>query len=180
MKCLLKKLEIASLRGDGRADELLQEIDREVKIHSQVEEEIFYPAFHEAARMKEQNKLFFEAKEEHHVVDMVMPEVGESDGGTEGFAGRAKVLKDLIEHHAQEEETQMFVQARRLLDDEQLRVLGDELQARKKTLQAMWSNPILKPVKKLQGAVHKITPTKIKNAKANAIVAMKGDEARQR
>ena len=59
-------------------------------------------------------------------------------------------------------------------------VLGEELQARKKTLQAMWSNPILKPVKKLQGAVHKITPTKIKNAKANAIVAMKGDESRQR
>jgi len=65
---LLKKLESAALRDDGAAEELLAQVDREVKIHSQVEEEIFYPAFHEAARTKE---------EEHHVVDMVMPEVSE-------------------------------------------------------------------------------------------------------
>lgn len=74
---LLKKLESAALRDDGTAEELLAQVDREVKIHSQVEAEIFYPAFHEAARTKEENKLFFEAKEEHHVVDMVMPEVSE-------------------------------------------------------------------------------------------------------
>jgi len=133
---LLTKLESAALRGDGKASELLQQIDHEVKIHSQVEEEIFYPAFHEAARTKEQNKLFFEAKEEHHVVDMVMPEVGENDGGTEGFAGRAKVLKDLIEHHADEEEKQMFPAAKKLLGRDELRELGRRIQQRKKELNA--------------------------------------------
>ena len=133
---LLKKLESASLRGDGRADELLQQIDREVKIHSQVEEEIFYPAFHEAARTKEENKLFFEAKEEHHVVDMVMPEVSDGDGGTEGFAGRAKVLKDLIEHHADEEEKQMFPAAKKLMGRDELRELGRRIKQRKQELGA--------------------------------------------
>jgi hypothetical protein len=43
----------------------------------------------------------------------------------------------------------------------------------------MWSNPVLKPVKKLQSAVHKVMPTKVKNAKANAIAAM-GKETRSR
>jgi hypothetical protein len=50
----------------------MSEIDREVKIHSQVEEEIFYPAFKEAARSKRDRELFFEAKEEHHVVDLAV------------------------------------------------------------------------------------------------------------
>jgi hemerythrin-like domain-containing protein len=132
---LLKKLETAALRGDSNAEELLQNIDREVKIHSQVEEEIFYPAFHEAARTKEQNKLFFEAKEEHHVVDMVMPEVGEFDGN-EDFAAKAKVLKDLIEHHADEEEKEMFPAAKRLMGKDELRELGSRIKQRKEELGA--------------------------------------------
>ena len=133
---LLTKLESAALRGDGKASELLQEIDREVKIHSQVEEEIFYPAFHEAARTKEQNKLFFEAKEEHHVVDIVMPEVRQFEEGNEDFAGRAKVLKDLIEHHADEEEKEMFPAAKKLLGRDELQELGRRIQMRKRELKA--------------------------------------------
>jgi hemerythrin-like domain-containing protein len=132
---LLKKLETAALRGDSNAEELLQNIDREVKIHSQVEEEIFYPAFHEAARTKEQNKLFFEAKEEHHVVDMVMPEVSEFEGN-EDFAAKAKVLKDLIEHHADEEEKEMFPAAKKLMGKDELRELGSRIQRRKEELGA--------------------------------------------
>jgi hemerythrin-like domain-containing protein len=133
---LLKKLESAALKGDGRAEDLLQQVDREVKIHSQVEEEIFYPAFHEAARTREQNKLFFEAKEEHHVVDMVMPEVNDAGEGTEDFAGRAKVLKDLIEHHADEEEKEMFPAAKKLLGRDELRELGQRIKERKRELGA--------------------------------------------
>jgi|SRR5436190_17216268 len=132
---LLKKLESAALRGDSKAEELLANIDREVKIHSQVEEEIFYPAFHEAARTKEQNKLFFEAKEEHHVVDMVMPEVSDSEGN-EIFAAKAKVLRDLIEHHADEEESEMFPAAKKLMGSEQLRELGRRIKQRKQQLGA--------------------------------------------
>ena len=103
--------------------------------HSPVEEEIFYPAFHEAARTKEQNKLFFEAKEEHHVVDVVMPEVGEF-GGNEEFAAKAKVLRDLIEYHAGEEESEMFPAAKKLMGRDQLRELGRRIKQRKEELGA--------------------------------------------
>ena len=101
-----------------------------------------------------------------------MPALKSSNPSSHEFTAKAKVLKDLVEHHAQEEETQMFVKARTLLDDDQLRALGDEMQKRKRQLQEMWSNPILKPVKTIQSVIHKVTPTKIKNAKANAIAAM--------
>ena len=133
---LLKKLENAADRGDDRAVDLLAQVDREVKIHSQVEEEIFYPAFKEAARTKEENKLFYEAEEEHHVVDLVMPEVHDSEGGGEDFAAKTKVLKDLIEHHAEEEEKQMFPKAKKLFDRRELQELGRRIEDRKGELGA--------------------------------------------
>src|SRR5919206_118439 len=95
------------------------------------------------------------------------------------FEAKAKVLKDLVEHHAREEETQMFAKARQLMNDEQLAALGDLMQQRKESIQMMWDNPVLRPVKKVQGVVHKMLPTKVKNVKANAIARMaEGGEAR--
>jgi len=132
---LLAQLERAAAKGGPRAEQLLAKVDREVKIHSQIEEEIFYPAFRDAATKKDERELFFEAKEEHHVVDLVMPEVEGTDSGAEEFAAKAKVLKELIEHHAKEEERQMFPKARKLMDREELRDLGSRLKRRKTELQ---------------------------------------------
>jgi hemerythrin-like domain-containing protein len=175
---LLRELEATTERGTKIRERLLAEIEREIKIHSQIEEELFYPTFKKVAEDTEAEDLFYEATEEHHVVDMVLPELKSTSPKTPEFAAKAKVLKDLIEHHAQEEETEMFVEARRLMSDEQLRALGDELESRKKTLKATWTNPALKPVKKLQSVIHKVTPAKVKNAKANAIAAMRDERGR--
>ena len=130
---LLSQLERAAERNTTKAEQLLAQIDREVKIHSQIEEEIFYPAFRDASQARDDRELYFEAKEEHRVVDMVMPKVSEFDSEEE-FAAKAKVLKDLIEHHAKEEEKEMFPKARKLFDRAELRELGDRLKERKKEL----------------------------------------------
>ncbi len=131
---LLSKLESAASRGSDRAMKLVSEIEDEVKVHTQIEEEIFYPAFRDAARNKEDKKLFYEANQEHHVVDLVMPEMDEG-GSTEEFAAKAKVLKELIEHHADEEEKEMFPKAKKLLGRDELRELGERLEQRKRELQ---------------------------------------------
>jgi len=131
---LLSQLERAAERNAAKAEQLLQQIDREVKIHSQIEEEIFYPAFRDAAQKRDDRELYFEAKEEHHVVDLVMPEVKETDSEAEEFAAKTKVLKELIEHHAKEEEKSMFPKARKLFDRNELRELGGRLKERKKEL----------------------------------------------
>lgn len=132
---LLAQLERASEKGGPRAEQLLAKVDREVKIHSQIEEEIFYPAYRDAAQKHEDKELFFEAKEEHHVVDLVMPEIEGTDSNADEFQAKAKVLKELIEHHAKEEEKQMFPKARKLMDREELRELGSRLKRRKLELQ---------------------------------------------
>jgi hemerythrin-like domain-containing protein len=131
---LLSQLEKAAERGGDRAMKLVAQVESEVKVHTTVEEEIFYPAFRDAARSKDDKKLFYEANQEHHVVDLVMPEM-DDPGSKEEFAAKAKVLKELIEHHADEEEKEMFPKARKLFGREELRDLGERLEARKKELQ---------------------------------------------
>lgn len=117
----------------ARREKLRVKIDSELKVHTTIEEEIFYPAYREAARKKEDKKLYFEAVEEHHVVDMVLPEVGEGEDN-EQLKAKAKVLKELVEHHADEEEKEMFPRARKLFSKDELVELGEQLAARKEAL----------------------------------------------
>ncbi len=124
---LLAQLGKASARALSRREELLQAIEQEIKIHTTIEEEIFYPAFRDAAEKQDDKKLYFEAVEEHHVVDTVLPELKGTAVASDEFAAKAKVLKDLVEHHAEEEETQMFPRARKLMDRQELVRLGEEL-----------------------------------------------------
>lgn len=172
VKRLLRRLGETGSRAVKERERLVSEIERELKVHSQIEEELFYPTFKKVAEKTEAEDLFYEATEEHHVVDMVLPALKAASPKSHEFEAKAKVLKDLVEHHIQEEETQMFAKARKLMDDEQLRALGDLMQSRKEMLETMWDSPVLRPVKKIQSAVHKMLPTKVKNMKANAIAAM--------
>ena len=131
---LLARLEKTTERSDRQREELLNQIENEVKVHTTIEEEIFYPAYKDAVRSKSDKELYFEAIEEHHVVDLVMPEIKSTDPRAEEFAAKAKVLKDLIEHHAEEEEKEMFPKARKAMNAVELRELGQELQQRKRQL----------------------------------------------
>jgi hemerythrin superfamily protein len=131
MRELLSKLEEAE--GSERQSTLAT-IEHELKVHTKIEEDIFYPAFHEAAEKEEDKELYFEALEEHHVVDLVLPEIKETEPDADEFKAKAKVLKDLVEHHAEEEETEMFPRARKLMDRTQLMELGQQLADAKASL----------------------------------------------
>src|SRR5437588_7947758 len=82
---LLGDLEKSSMRSGPRAQKLVAQIDKELEIHTAIEEEIFYPAFRDAVRSKDDRKMYYEAKEEHHVVKLVMPEVKEGGMAIEEF-----------------------------------------------------------------------------------------------
>lgn len=131
---LLGQLEETTERGATRRETLLAKIEQELKVHTRIEEEIFYPAFREAARKQDDRELYYEAIEEHHVVDLVLPEIKETETDSDEFGAKAKVLKDLVEHHAEEEESEMFPRARKLMDREELMRLGSELSHAKEAL----------------------------------------------
>ncbi len=133
---LLSDLEETTARGAKKRTDLLEKIALEVRVHAQIEEEIFYPAFQDAAETKEDEKLFYEAAEEHAIVHEKLPVLESTDPGTELFSARAKVMKDLIEHHAEEEENEILPRMKELLSQEELVELGERMQERKEELQS--------------------------------------------
>ena len=128
---LLEQLEKAS--PGPRREKLAAQIDKELQVHTTIEEEIFYPAFREAATKKDDSIMVYEAKHEHEVVKLVLPDISAGDNA-EDLKARAKVLKELVEHHADEEEKDMFPRAKKVFDRAELRELGERLAARKKEL----------------------------------------------
>lgn len=131
VKTLLTQLSESTERGIKKRTELLNKLEIEITVHTQLEEQILYPAFKKAGG-KEQQVMYYEAKEEHRTVDsLVLPDLKNTDPSTPEFAGRVKVVKELLEHHIEEEEREMFPQARKLLGKATLEQLGAEMEALK-------------------------------------------------
>ncbi|HEX5766367.1 MAG TPA: hypothetical protein VFY27_12420, partial [Woeseiaceae bacterium] len=76
-----------------------------------------------------------EGIEEHRACDRkVIPDMHRADPGSIAYSGEAKVLKDYIFHHLQEEEEEMFPRVKKLISAEALETLGSRMQARKREL----------------------------------------------
>lgn len=135
VKDILSRLTDTTERAVKTRTELLQKLEMEVTIHTQLEEQILYPAFKEAGG-KEEKTMYHEAKEEHRAVDsLVLPDLKATDPSTLEFSGRVKVCKELLEHHIEEEESEMFPAARELFSEDKLKEMGqqmDELKSRLK------------------------------------------------
>ena len=113
--------------------ELFEKIKTEMQIHEAIEEEIFYPALKEHSKAKE---IVLEGYEEHHVVDQILGELGETSVEDERWGAKFSVMKENIEHHIEEEEDDMFKKARDVFSKDELAELGDRMEARKKELEA--------------------------------------------
>ena len=134
---LLTDLEETTSRATKTRAELLPKIKQELEIHAAIEEEIFYPAFQKAAKNEEDRRMVFEALAEHKAAgDVTLQDLAGTDINSDEFGGKAKVLKELIEHHAKEEEKEMFPRARELLGADALQSLGEQMAARKLKLGA--------------------------------------------
>jgi hemerythrin-like domain-containing protein len=137
---LLKELEDTTERASKTRAQLLTKIAQELRAHGTIEEEIFYPALRGAAQQEDDTEVLTmvaEAYEEHRAaVQLVLVDLERTDPGSIQFSGRAKVLKELIEHHAREEEKEMFKEASRLLERSELATLGARMEERKAALLA--------------------------------------------
>jgi hemerythrin-like domain-containing protein len=131
MKKLLSELESTTERGVKTREELFATVEEELTVHETIEEEIFYPALKEHPKTKE---IALEAYEEHHVVDMVMAEIEDVPYDDETWGAKFKVMKENIEHHIEEEENEMFKQARQVFEEDELESLGEQMRLRKEQL----------------------------------------------
>ena len=126
VKSLFKKMEKTENARMRR--QLLDQISTDLEAHTAIEEEIFYPAVRELGTRKAE-EMVAEAFEEHHVVKLVLAEVPKLDPEDERFEAKMTVLSELVEHHADEEEEEMFKSAQKLGADE-LEDLGERMEQR--------------------------------------------------
>jgi hemerythrin superfamily protein len=114
--------------------DLSQTILKELDIHTRIEEEIFYPEIKNAS--EDMKELVAESLEEHHVADVLINEMKELDPADESWSAKLTVMMENVEHHAGEEEDEMFPEVRSALGQQKLEKLGERLEARKAELGA--------------------------------------------
>jgi len=131
---LFKRFEAAEGENDAQAARLATMIFEELRIHTKIEEEIFYPT---VTKLNDEiHGLVTEGVEEHHVVDTLMEEVKSLSPSDEEWAAKMKVLIENVEHHAEEEEQEMFPMIRRAMNNDARSELGQRVEARKAELGA--------------------------------------------
>ena len=122
-----------SASGSSRKEKIAHQICNELKIHTMIEEEIFYPAF----RGKIDDDLLDEAYVEHDGAKVLVNDIAAARAGDDFYDAKVTVLSEEIKHHVKEEEAPsegMFAQCRKT--DVDLVALRDTMLARKEELTA--------------------------------------------
>ena len=128
---LFEKFEKAS--GSSAKEQIVRQICTELKVHTMIEEEIYYPAI----RGKVEEDALDEAYVEHDSAKNLINELEVAQPDEEFYEAKVKVLQELIEHHVKEEEKErdnLFQQTRAA--DVDLEALGAQLAERKMELMA--------------------------------------------
>jgi len=121
--------EFENLDDDEAKGDLAQKICMALTVHAQIEEEIFYP---QARQAIEDDDLLDEALVEHDGAKKLIAEIEEMVPGEELFDAKVKVLGEMIRHHVEEEEQELFPEVEKSEMD--LSAVGEELAKRKSEL----------------------------------------------
>ena len=150
VKKLLKQLEDSEEAEEQKG--LFQLVHQELMVHAKLEEELFYPAYKEAIEAgmggeegteeeEEERALFFEAAEEHASVETLLAKMKATGFGTDEFCAQACVLKEQVEHHADEEEEEMFPAAAKAMGKQMLEQLAVQAEELRPTLMQQYKSP---------------------------------------
>ena len=86
-------------------------------------------------REAETREITLEGLEEHHVMKVLLRELAAMKFDSEQWTAKLKVLKENVEHHVEEEEGEMFVDAKKILSKDLIEEIGAQLDTEKKTQQ---------------------------------------------
>jgi hemerythrin superfamily protein len=132
VSAMFKQYEELGERAKASKKKLADQICTALRVHTQIEEEIFYPAVREAS--KDLEDLVDEAVVEHASAKDLIGQVEAMDPEDDLYDAKVKVLGEQVEHHVEEEEKEMFPKVRKLSLD--LADLGQEMADRRDELAA--------------------------------------------
>jgi hemerythrin superfamily protein len=127
VKKLFKQIEDAE--GE-RAAKLFADIRDRLTLHEELEEKHLYP------QLKEDDKagdIVLEGYQEHHVMDLLLGEIGKLKPEDEAFQPKVKVLQENTEHHIEEEEKELFPRVRKVWDTDKREQVGRKMEEMKRS-----------------------------------------------
>lgn len=116
-------------RSEDRKEQISQQICLELRVHMEIEEEIFYPTSREFLKDED---IVNEAVVEHQSARDLIDQIEDMDPSDEMYDAKVTVLQEMIEHHVKEEEKEYFPQTQKTTMD--MKAIGDRLAARKDEL----------------------------------------------
>ena len=119
---LFEEFGTLSSRPSKRKDELADLIVTHLVKHAEVEELVFYPAVRSELDGLEDE--IDEDLEEHHTAELLLWEIDKADSSHDRFDAKVAVLRELIVHHMDEEEQDLFPRVREAMSEERRRELG--------------------------------------------------------
>jgi hypothetical protein len=128
VKTLFEQFETAERKAEKQ--KIAKQAIQELRVHSAIEEELFYPAVREHLK----NGVMNEADEEHHVAKLLIAELDAMNADNDHFDAKFTVLAESVRHHIKEEENDMLPKSRDLPID--FRALGEKMERRRAELQA--------------------------------------------
>jgi hemerythrin-like domain-containing protein len=133
VKNILEKLQETSDGAVKTREKLFLQLKKEILPHMKAEEKAFYPSLKEE---KESRLQSLEAIEEHHVAELVLNELEQLPKNEENWSAKLKVFKELVEHHIEEEEEEIFSLAEEVLDEERVDQIMDSFQKEKEKIKS--------------------------------------------
>jgi hemerythrin superfamily protein len=129
VEALFAKLDKA--KDADAKDDLFTQIADKLAVHATIEEHHFYPA----VKAKRTEDILLEALEEHLGIKRVIADLLDTDPSDESFDAKCTVLKEQVEHHVEEEETDLFPKVQKLLSKDELDAIAQEMSAEQAELE---------------------------------------------
>ena len=127
---LFARFSAAKEAGETQQMQILGEaVFRELQVHTAIEEERFYPWARDLS--EELGEMVDEGVQEHHLVKVLIEELGELTAEDPEWVAKLTVLVENVDHHAGEEEEEMFPAIRKAASAEDLERMGEELEREK-------------------------------------------------
>jgi hemerythrin-like domain-containing protein len=135
VKKAFKEFETMDRSDTETCRQLVQTVCEDLKVHTTLEEEIFYPAVREAI---EDEDIMNEASVEHETAKMLIEQLENMEPDDPNYYATFTVLGEYVLHHVKEEEGEMFPEAKKAGVD--MEALGQRMQERKSELLSQAEN----------------------------------------
>ena len=128
VKDLLEQMCNTTERAAKKRQQLFATMKTALAAHSHAEDATFYQPLLKDGDDPDQ---LLEAEVEHQVVERLLNDIEQTDPADEKWLAKVTVLKELVEHHVKEEESEIFKLARKTFERKQLDQMGEQFEQAK-------------------------------------------------